>query len=72
MTVIMTPTVSVNIDGVGHFSTFADTFDGALRQYGDMSLDELVALANYRTNADFTGVRNKSALILAIADYEGF
>jgi len=69
---ISTPPVSVTITGLRTYSTFADTLDAAIGAYRDESRDELVKILKDRTALDFSDVRDRSALLVVIADYEGF
>lgn len=67
-----TPTVSVEINGHGTYTCFTDALDGIIRQYGRLTIDELHQLTYNRTLINFSGVRDRSALLVVIADYEGF
>jgi hypothetical protein len=69
---IGTPTVSVTISGIGTYSTFTNTLDGIMFEYKGKTVEDLAADLKNRTGIDFSEVRDKSALLVVIADYEGF
>lgn len=69
---IATPTVTVDIYGHGTFNTWTNTLDGVILQYGKLPIEKLQKVAYDRTLIDFGNVRDRSALLVVIADYEGF
>jgi hypothetical protein len=69
---IGTPTVSVTINGLGTFATWTNTLDSAIARYLPDTTEHLIKIVNERTGLDFSDVRDKSALLVIIADYEGF
>lgn len=72
MPTIATPTVTVDIAGRGKFNCFTNTLDGVIAEYGQLPIEQLQKLTYDRTLIDFSDVRDHSALLVVIADYEGF
>lgn len=69
---IGTPTVSVTIAGLGTYSTFTNTLDSVMHEYLPTTSENLANILKARTGLDFSDVRDKSALLVVIADYDGF
>jgi hypothetical protein len=66
-----TPTISVAI-GERTFSTWTNTLDAAIAAFEPATTEELTSFAEERTGLDFTGVTDRVALLVVIADHEGF
>jgi hypothetical protein len=69
---IATPVVTVEIDGHGKFSAFANTVDSVMQYYLPTSVAALRPIVKQRTNIDFDDVHDLTALLVVLADFEGF
>lgn len=69
---IGSPTVSLTVSGIGTYSTFTNTLDGIMHYYRAETAESLAKILNDRTGIDFAEVRDRSALLVILADYEGF
>lgn len=67
-----TPTIHVTIDGHGKFETWANTLDAITVQYTNTPTDTMRASIEAYSGLDLSDVRDRSALLVIIADYEGF